>query len=191
MGTERPCIGVLLAGGQSRRMGCDKAQLVWQGQSLLEYQVDTLKAAGVNRVLVSGERPEQAGICDRVPVAGPLAGLASVALAVQEDADLLVIPVDMPRLEASLLQRLRMQQPQAVCLAFVDQVLPLRFRCDRAGRALLARLAAATEPRQRSLRKLQQVAACARLSLSASEAMQLIDCNTPETWQEITRCASN
>ena len=43
---------ILLAAGESRRMGQLKALLQWQGASLLQHQVKTLLAAGVDRVVV-------------------------------------------------------------------------------------------------------------------------------------------
>ena len=43
---------ILLAAGESRRMGQLKALLQWQGASLLQHQVKTLLSAGVDRVVV-------------------------------------------------------------------------------------------------------------------------------------------
>ena len=54
-----PLAGVVLAGGKSSRMGEDKAQLVWQGETLLDRARQCLRTAGWDDVLVSG-RPEEA-----------------------------------------------------------------------------------------------------------------------------------
>ena len=43
---------ILLAAGESRRMGQLKALLPWQGTSLLRHQVNTLLSAGVDQVVV-------------------------------------------------------------------------------------------------------------------------------------------
>lgn len=43
---------ILLAAGESRRMGQLKALLPWQGTSLLKHQVDSLRSGGVDRVVV-------------------------------------------------------------------------------------------------------------------------------------------
>ena len=43
---------ILLAAGESRRMGQLKALLPWQGTSLLKHQVASLRAGGVDRVVV-------------------------------------------------------------------------------------------------------------------------------------------
>ena len=53
-------VAILLAAGESRRMGQPKALLPWQGTSLLEHQVGALRSAGVDRVVVVlGHRAEQ------------------------------------------------------------------------------------------------------------------------------------
>ncbi|MEY2161212.1 molybdenum cofactor guanylyltransferase [Rhodanobacter sp. FW106-PBR-LB-2-11] len=186
--TERlPCIGVVLAGGQSTRMGRDKALLDWHGRPLLERQLEALRASGVDELRVSGDRPGYRGVADAQPGLGPLGGLASIAGSLVGDADLLVIPVDMPLLGAALLRRLRTEQPQARGLRCAGHVLPMRLRLDAASRALLAALLQEREPRQRSLRALQQAVGCAEITLAPDEAAQLADCNTEASWNEVSR----
>lgn len=185
MSTEASALrGVVLAGGRSTRMGTDKALLRWQGRSLLEHQIDVLLAAGVAEVKVSGERPELQGIADPVPQAGPLGGIAGVAAAC-EDGQLLIVPVDMPRLQAPLLQRLCQAAPEAACVRFAGHVLPMRLRLDVRCREQLAALLRASDPRSRSLRALQEQVGLHEITLSEEEATQLIDCNTPQAWQEV------
>jgi len=50
-------IGLILAGGLSRRMGRDKAVLVLRGRTLLERAVDLVRAAGGEPVVVGRRRP--------------------------------------------------------------------------------------------------------------------------------------
>ena len=51
---------ILLAAGESRRMGELKALLPWQGQTLIAHQVSALAAAGVDRIIVVlGHRHEE------------------------------------------------------------------------------------------------------------------------------------
>ena len=45
-------VALLLAAGESRRMGQLKALLPWQGDTLLGHQVTALQEAGIDRVLV-------------------------------------------------------------------------------------------------------------------------------------------
>jgi CTP:molybdopterin cytidylyltransferase MocA len=44
--------GLLLAAGESTRMGTIKALLEWEGTTLLEYQVSQLRAARLGEVVV-------------------------------------------------------------------------------------------------------------------------------------------
>lgn len=181
-----PCIGVVLAGGRSRRMGRDKALLPWRGRPLIEHQLALLRAAGVDDVRVSGQRPAYRGIADIRPQAGPLAGLASVAETLPDDTQLLVVPVDMPLLEPELLRRLCKQRPHARCLRFAGRVLPLRWRLDAHGRRILDTLMQNDDPRRRSLRAWQQAAGAEEIDLHPDEAAQLTDCNTQAIWSEVS-----
>lgn len=184
--TERlPCIGVVLAGGLSSRMGRDKALLPWRGRPLIEHQIAVLREAGVDEVRVSGDRPGYDGVADARPQLGPLGGLASIAVALDGDAEALVIPVDMPLLHAALLRRLRVERPAARSLAFVGHVMPLRLRLDAASRVTLAAVMAHEDPRRRSLRALQAAVGHEELALGDAEAAQLADCNTETQWNEV------
>ncbi len=181
----RPCFGVVLAGGQSSRMGRDKALLDWHGRPLIERQIAVLCEAGVDAVQVSGERADYRGIADAQPHCGPLGGIAGVAAAHAGDIDLLLIPVDMPLLGAALLRRLRLEQTSARGLRCADHVLPMRLRLDSRLRAQLPLLLQSQTARERSLRALQQAIDCAWISIDADEAAQLVDCNTPSLWQQV------
>ena len=174
--------GVVLAGGRSSRMGRDKARLPWQGRPLLEHMQALLRAAGAARVLVSGDYPEYAGIADRWPDLGPLGGLCSLAPHAP-DGVLVVVPVDMPRLTPALLRRLA-AAAGARSACFAGSVLPLRLQLDADSRAALEGLCAAP-PRQRSLHGLLQALGGQSITLPASAAAQLTNCNTPEQWQEL------
>ncbi len=105
----------ILIGGESQRMGQDKASLVWQGKSLLQRIVDIISPL-VQEVLVV-VRPERKTwaeelappgvriVCDRVKAHGPLAGIQA-ALEEANCQRVLVTAVDMPLLQASLLEGL-------------------------------------------------------------------------------------
>ncbi len=72
------CTALILAGGDSRRMGQDKAALVLNGRTLLDRVTDTMKSLFSN-VIVSVRQP-RAGVnkpqvCDEQPSGGPMAGL--------------------------------------------------------------------------------------------------------------------
>ena len=89
-------IGVVLAGGQSSRMGQDKALLPFKGETLLHHQVQLLRHV-CSRVVVSGEYVGFDCVKDSETKCGPISGIYSVAKQFPNTA-LLVVPVDMPQL---------------------------------------------------------------------------------------------
>ena len=53
-------VAILLAAGESSRMGRSKALLPWQGKPLLAHQISALKQGGADRVVVVlGHRPDK------------------------------------------------------------------------------------------------------------------------------------
>lgn len=102
--------GLVLAGGQSRRMGRDKALLVRDGQSQLGYIASLLESV-TDRVFVSARRDQQddperslfATIVDRYENMGPVAGILS-AMDEYPGADWLVVACDLPNIDAGTLE---------------------------------------------------------------------------------------
>lgn len=103
---------VILAGGQSLRMGRDKAWLEIGGETLLARQINLVRAAGATEVFISGRAERDyssfnaAVLTDNFPNCGPLAGIES-ALRVCCESLLLVLAVDMPHMTSELLQYLQ------------------------------------------------------------------------------------
>lgn len=98
------CIGIVLAGGRSRRMGRDKALLEYGASTLLQHQVDTL-AQVCGRVVVSGDYPNYDCVRDVRPDRGPLGGIDAAARQFGSSA-LLFLPVDMPAMTPDALRKL-------------------------------------------------------------------------------------
>ncbi len=112
---------MLLAAGESRRMGRPKALLPWRGTTLLAHQLDALLAGGADRVVVVlGHRPEdlQPVVQERSGVTGVInpayaqgkttsikAGLS--ALGSPEPGTILLLNVDQPRSPDTIRQLLR------------------------------------------------------------------------------------
>jgi molybdopterin-guanine dinucleotide biosynthesis protein A len=99
--------GVVLAGGQSRRFGRDKALLTLDGETLLSRAVRTLgEVAGEVLVLGPPQRAEQAPgarvLPDERPGDGPLPALA-MALHEMRGDRIVAVATDMPLLNAALL----------------------------------------------------------------------------------------
>ena len=96
--------GFVLAGGQSSRMGRDKALVSFAGLPLVERALGVLRQAGVPAAIV-GARPSLAAsapvVADRAPGLGPLGGICA-ALAATQARWAVFLPVDMPLLPAAL-----------------------------------------------------------------------------------------
>lgn len=178
-------IAILLAGGESRRMGRPKALLDWNGRPLWRHLHDVLLAAGCGRVVISGHFPVDIpeAIADTVPGLGPLGGIAATVAQLDVDATLLVVPVDLPLLDAQTLRALLTAQPRAAALHYATHALPARFRLDDAFRRALATCLADADPRRRSVQALAAALDAAELPLDARSARALANANTPEEWQ--------
>ncbi len=103
----------LLAGGQSRRLGRDKAFLDWRGLPLYVLQLRKLASLAPDRLWLS-TRSEQpfpevlegvTRLADDPPGLGPLGGLRSI-LAASRAERVLVLAVDLPRMETAFLASL-------------------------------------------------------------------------------------
>lgn len=128
-------IGLVLAGGQSRRMGQDKALMRYQGSTLIEKASSLLKAAGCDEVLIS--RNAAGFLVDIIEDAGPLGGvhaaiddLCNAKHGSDSLVELLVLPVDMPQMTPQLLKLLvsagrESQRPVYVKNRFLPFYLPV------------------------------------------------------------------
>lgn len=92
---------VLLAGGESRRMGRDKATIAFRGQPLWQRQLELLRSLGPEKIFISVPKEpswlplETTLLLDEPPSRGPLSGLTQ-ALDRMETSHLVALAVDMP-----------------------------------------------------------------------------------------------
>ena len=92
---------VLLAGGESRRMGKDKATVLFRGKPLWQIQLELLRRLEPAEIFISAGtdqpwRPDDVYlVTDDSPSRGPLSGLAA-SLARMRSAHLLALAIDMP-----------------------------------------------------------------------------------------------
>ena len=141
-----PWAGALLAGGQSARMQRTKASVVVGGATLADRALAILRATA-DVVVVVGHADGVTDTAQRVedtrPGAGPLGALEALLCSGVADA-YVVIPVDMPRLRAATLMRLRAALDadvglDAAALAVDGEMrpLPLAVRARAAVRATM------------------------------------------------------
>ena len=102
---------VLLAGGESRRMGKDKATSLFGGEPLWRIQLGALRKLAPSEILISARndpawRPADIYfVADAPPSRGPLSGI-SAALARTGATHLLALAIDMPFMNEQYLRSL-------------------------------------------------------------------------------------
>lgn len=106
-----PWSSVILAGGQSTRMGRDKAWLQLGGKPLLQLAVEKVRAAGAAEVFISGKPGEDYSslkcpvLLDLEPGFGPMGGIER-ALRLASSPLVLVLAVDLPQMTPEFLRKL-------------------------------------------------------------------------------------
>ncbi len=107
---QRDATAVVMAGGQSRRMGTDKSLLEVDGKPMIAHIVDQLRPHFA-QVLVSANDPDKYAflnlrvVADRVVDQGPLMGIASALEAAIHDR-VFVTACDIPDLDVDLMASL-------------------------------------------------------------------------------------
>lgn len=123
------CTAIILAGGDSRRMGCDKAMLPFDDQPLIQSVIATmLQLFPVTILSVREHRTEidLTQICDMQTNGGPLVGLVT-ALETITTSWAYVVACDMPFISAALVEQLAEHrgQQQAIVPVVHGQLQPL------------------------------------------------------------------
>jgi len=103
------CAGFVLAGGQSSRMGSDKALLPFMGSTLVEHVAKQVHQAAGNVILV-GDPDRYSNLSypvirDICPGRGPLSGIHA-ALATSREEWNLIVACDMPAVTSAFLTKL-------------------------------------------------------------------------------------
>jgi molybdopterin-guanine dinucleotide biosynthesis protein A len=187
------CTTVLLAGGKSRRMGREKAELWVRGETLWERQVATLRALG-GEMLLSGRAngpwadAQIEVVEDRWPDCGPLGGLATV-LERASAPWVAVLAIDLPLVTSELLGRLLQQAVERRKGAIPwdgEKFHPLSAVYPKSAATLAqARLLRGALALQGLVRELEEGGAIQRYVLADSERPLLANVNTPEDWQRV------
>jgi len=102
------CTAVILTGGESKRMGSDKASVVLAGKSLLEHVLAQLEPLFSDMLIsVREQRPDIAypQIVDKTEHRGPMVGIKAALEQVNTDW-MFVIACDMPLVSTALLRHL-------------------------------------------------------------------------------------
>jgi molybdopterin-guanine dinucleotide biosynthesis protein A len=184
--------GAILAGGQSRRMGSDKAALLLQGEPLLLRTVRLLRTITPDIAIIGP--PERAALApdvpilpDRWPQQGPLGGIATALRALTGEA-VLVVGCDMPFLNSALLRSLISLAPayDAVAVRTDGEAHPLHAVYQRRCLpALESQLLAGDLKVQRFLSQLAvRFVEGEELERFDPQHLSTFNANTPEEWAQ-------
>ena len=170
-------VGVVLAGGRSRRMGADKGQLLIGETPMLVHMANILIKAGVDEVVLSGTTAAGfASIADKTPYAGPAQGMLTVAHPSLHHAErFLFVPVDMPLLNGGRLQQLLAQQKSCY---FGDCFLPC---------VLYHKNMSAVDPETAAVKHLLAQAGAVALTKPDGNPQQFLNINTPEAFADAVK----
>ena len=187
---------VLLAGGASKRMGRDKAQLPIgdSGQLLWQRQWAVLEELAPDEIFWSGPRPQGPAhariIEDVVKGAGPLAGISACLEVLRSDL-LVVLAVDLPQMNAPFLRSLLARSAKG-CGAVAqhgDFFEPLAAFYPKELHALAREhLAQRRYALQDFIREAAQRSAMATISLSEADAPLFRNVNTPSDLEDSSTC---
>jgi molybdopterin-guanine dinucleotide biosynthesis protein A len=129
---------VILAGGQSTRMGTDKATVELEGQRLIDILIGRF-ADKAGRILLSAREDYHTGLefisDDPDAPGGPVGGIFSVAARLRDIGGFVTVPVDAPYAPADLIERLAASGGCAVA-GHGERIHPTfaYWRCDAVNR---------------------------------------------------------
>lgn len=183
----------IMAGGESRRMGRDKALLPAMHGSLLEQTAREAQQTGLPVVVVGRNRPEDwhtpsvAFAADLYPKSGPLGGIASALRFA--GTDVLALACDLPFLRCVQIEWLLKQAEtdtagDGLVVENHGQLEPL-FALYR--HYLLDAITTRLESGLRSLQGLILDSDFQRITADAEIARALTNVNTPDDWAAATR----
>lgn len=177
-------VGVVLAGGNSSRMNQDKALLEFNSKSMLERTISVVKKLNVDKVVVCRNDQNPAHLADVYPNCGPLSGIHSAANYCL-DANLLVVPIDLPFITSQTLASLVDQgQNQQVSCYYKNNSLPVFLRNTQELRDTLEhRLKSAHALLTKNLSVKSLLAELDALALEITTQLSMYNTNTPQQWQ--------
>ncbi len=178
---NKPMIGVLLAGGQSSRMGQDKASLTIADTTLLEFMRAKLQQAGIDEIVICRNAPGY--LNDSIPQLGPLGALYTLSRHYPERRAL-IIPVDMPLLRvASLKAFAAVTADSPLPASPKQQMFPLYLAFTPAVNAALTRRVNKAE--DLSIAAFLRESDGRQLSDVEYSDDEFLNANTPQQWQAI------
>jgi molybdenum cofactor guanylyltransferase len=183
------CTGIVLAGGNSTRMGLDKGRLKWKGRLLIDYSIEALKPF-CKEILISANFPEYANhgytvIADKYQGIGPMAGLHA-GLSASSTGQHIFLSCDMPLINHQVIQLLLDHSPgfQAVAPSIDGRLFPVCAWYHKSALAVIEEeIEAGLHKTVFCLNRLKTL----KIDLSNTvHAHKFININTPKDFESLT-----
>jgi len=206
------CLGVVLSGGLSSRMGQDKSTLMRNNIDMLSYSKQLLTSAGIKKIVTSASHQvtssnghlqsdnlandssvNDGSVNDVFKNAGPLGGIYSIIKHYQPSA-LLVLPVDLPLMDALSLQKLKQigELSHKACF-YENNYLPLYLPVNAFVEQFLHNSFSvgvnSSDKKKYSIRALLKHIPSQEIAVAHPKV--LFNSNTPEQWQYLKSNAFN
>ena len=192
--SPRNLLGVILAGGGSRRFGRDKALVPLAGRPMAAWVLAALRQSTADQVIITPERVvaetlEIRGGPDRIPGAGPLGGLHAALSWAREEGrgGVFLIACDLPLISGSLIRRIVASWPPAAVAAVPSSPGPLGFEplCAAYATEILETVEQLLQGGRRSMESVLEVLGVApipieRLGIPDDVAAAFLNVNTEE-----------
>lgn len=178
-------VGVVLAGGQSSRMGKDKALLELNGQTMMTRSVELLESVGACEVFVCRNEFKFGYLPDIYSGYGPLSGIHAALFATT--LPLLVVPVDMPLLDEKTLYTIICAGLAAETMVHYQyNPLPLFVPNTDESKMYLEKNLSASKPSKQQLSIKRFLKHSSTIVLTHDDESKLANANTPDDWQQHT-----
>lgn len=193
------CLGIVLAGGLSTRMGTNKAHLSpfnEQQSDMLAFSQNALINSGVKDIVISGDNYQ---VSDNYKNLGPLSGIYSVIKQYQPKA-ILALPVDLPLLTADTLQALKLAGELSNKACFYEKnYLPLYMPINGFSELILKQtftsliddLSAQSSNNVKGPSMRKFLSQLPHQCMPLKNHQTLFNCNTPEQWQQAKQWYAN
>jgi molybdenum cofactor guanylyltransferase len=183
---------ILLVGGQSTRMGQDKSTLTIDNETLLQRALTLLNNSAYDHILISGAIDGHQSIPDLIPECGPLGGIYSSLTYIRDkysldNSPVLIIPVDMPMLNAQALEKVTMGVSDAQCCHYANEVFPCVMRASESLYTYLkeAFVESTALGGKRSMKGLMKHLDANIISTDGLSERVFLNVNYPEDWEKI------
>lgn len=192
--------GIILAGGQSQRMGFNKAEAKMHGESMLIRIIEKLKAVTPSILVSTGtityptiQWPQ---ISDEHPNCGPLGGIYS-ALNISDTSLNLVVSCDIPLVSVSLLKNIvaSASESNALITVPVDHDGQLHMTCAVYRKEILPLLEQQISAHAFKLKGLLDLVSVEYLNISKEHTLYhehaFMNINSPSTLEQARKLWNN